>query len=118
MSVVKTWKIRRQCDGLFSSGGAWPRFSNRGKVWKRLAYAQSHLKQLSGGFPKHETRDWEIVEYEQSEPVEVSVSDCQTVLDEIQRKEKEKEEATLKYREERDKRERKGQYEQLKKEFG
>lgn len=40
------YKIRRISDGLFSTGGMQPYFTNKGKVWKKESHLKSHLNQL------------------------------------------------------------------------
>lgn len=43
--MIKTethYKIRRS-DGLFSDGGHYPSFSEKGKTWKKINHLKSHL---------------------------------------------------------------------------
>ena len=37
------YMIRRMSDGLFSTGGASPRFTKTGKIWKNLNNLHNHL---------------------------------------------------------------------------
>jgi hypothetical protein len=39
------YQIQRS-DGLFSTGGYWPRFSKRGKIWRGLGPLKLHLRNL------------------------------------------------------------------------
>jgi hypothetical protein len=40
------FKIRRESDGLFSTGGDSPNFTKRGKEWKQRGHVTSHLNQV------------------------------------------------------------------------
>lgn len=39
--------IRRKRDGLYSTGGAFPRFTKQGKVWERAASLKSHMTMVA-----------------------------------------------------------------------
>lgn len=39
----KLYMIRRRKDGLYSTGGSWPGFSNNGKMWSSMKSLNSHL---------------------------------------------------------------------------
>lgn len=45
--LMVVYKIRRNSDGMFSSGGQNPDWRSEGKVWNRLNHVKSHLKNLS-----------------------------------------------------------------------
>lgn len=57
--ITKTaYMIRRNSDGLFSTGGMDPRFSKNGKAWSNFGHLRNHLHQFHGyrgeflkGFP-------------------------------------------------------------------
>lgn len=40
---VFAYKIRRRSDGLFSSGGMYPRFGPKGKTWSSIGLLNQHL---------------------------------------------------------------------------
>jgi len=51
------YKIRRESDGLFSTGGTCPRFTKKGKVWTSMGALKGHLTLVSDGgryIPKDE----------------------------------------------------------------
>ena len=58
----KLFKIMRVPDGLFSTGGACPRFTKKGKNWRQRGHITSHMNQLSS--PAKIYADCRIVEYE------------------------------------------------------
>ena len=61
---MKVYKIRNQ-DGLFSSGGTWPRFTKKGKIWKARGHLTNHLNQVHQGRVAHYyDQGAHIVEYE------------------------------------------------------
>jgi hypothetical protein len=41
------YQIQRS-DGLFSTGGYWPRFSKRGKIWRTIGHLKIHLRNVTG----------------------------------------------------------------------
>lgn len=66
--MINVYKIRRKIDGLFSTGGTSPDFSDKGKVWKARGHISSHMKQV-GSYYSSKTkndyyRDCEVVTYE------------------------------------------------------
>lgn len=65
MTIV--YKIRRKSDGLFSTGGITPRFTEKGKEWKARNHVSSHMRQV-GFYHSHKTKeeyysDCEVVTY-------------------------------------------------------
>lgn len=44
--MTTIFKIRSRKTGLFSAGGAWPKWNTVGKVWKRKGDLSSHFTQL------------------------------------------------------------------------
>lgn len=44
--MTTMFKIRSRKTGLFSAGGAWPKWNTVGKVWKRKGDLSSHFTQL------------------------------------------------------------------------
>lgn len=62
----KVYKIRRKSDGLFSSGGSAPHFTNKGKTWSQKGHVTSHINML-GKYVSGYYSDCEIVEYELNE---------------------------------------------------
>jgi hypothetical protein len=46
--MKSVYKIRRKTDGLFSTGGAHPRFNAKGKIWTARNHVTSHIGQVGG----------------------------------------------------------------------
>ena len=83
----KMFKIRKKGTNLFSSGGADPRWTPKGKTWGSIAHVKSHLAQVnqprSGGWGSLDIANYteaEIVEYT---AVESSVTDVVVVFQQI-----------------------------------
>jgi len=57
------YKIKRRTDGLYSTGGRWPRFTNRGKIWKK-GPLHSHLSLVERAGHKSAYADCDIIELE------------------------------------------------------
>ena len=47
---IKIYKIRRRSDGLYSTGGAHPSFSKKGKTWDTLGHVSSHVGNNLGNY--------------------------------------------------------------------
>lgn len=104
---MKVFKIRKKGTNLFSSGGADPRWTTKGKTWGSRAHVTCHLGQVhqprSGGWSRRDLADYadaEIVEYN---VVEASVTDVTTAFQQIRDKkatQKAKEEAAARKRQE------------------
>lgn len=47
MKKTVIYKVRRQTDGLYSTGGIAPTFSEKGKVWNTLGALKNHLNLLN-----------------------------------------------------------------------
>ena len=107
------YKIRNKTTGLFSTGGAWPNWSKKGKLWTGLGPLANHL----GLVRDNAYKDAELVTFELIE----QIVDVQTIAEanenRIQRK-KDREDARQARRDalrlERDR----AEYERLKKQFG
>ena len=41
--VAKLYKLRQKSTGLFSSGGSYPQFNQKGKTWTTLSALSGHL---------------------------------------------------------------------------
>lgn len=63
------YKIRRR-DGLFSSGGHYPNFSKKGKIWRTMGHLRNHLNSLA---PGDRYNDCEIIELVSTEHIVCSV---------------------------------------------
>ena len=66
------YKIQDRETGLFSTGGAYPRFNKRGKLWSHKGAISSHLggeraRLPARGIPK----EWDVLVYELLEPLRV-----------------------------------------------
>lgn len=70
--TTEVYKIRRRSDGLFSSGGTYPKFSKKGKVWAARGHVTSHLSQLGDRDRNRYYKDCEVVR------VEVQYTDVDT----------------------------------------
>lgn len=82
MSEEETrFKIRRRTDGLFSTGGSYPRFTSKGKIWSKIGYLRRHLSMFATKLLRQYYNDCEIVEFK----VEVSEVGTQIISDEIRR---------------------------------
>jgi hypothetical protein len=71
------YKIRRP-DGLFSTGGAYPGFNKKGKIWRQKGHITNHLNQVSrsGAYTGAVIVTYEIVETEvDSQPVTDYIDD-------------------------------------------
>lgn len=68
---MTVYRIRHKKTGLWSKGGYWPRWSNKGKVWRSSSSLGGHLAMFyrwdHDGSRTYayepEVKDWEIVEY-------------------------------------------------------
>ena len=118
---VKTvYKIRRTTDGLFSMGGFHPSFNKDGKIWKAKGHLTNHLNQVSKRVDwktkKKVYDDCEIVVYEVIEKYAGHIT-LQRWVDNIEKKQAQREEERKARIEARKKEERKKLYEELKNEF-
>jgi hypothetical protein len=43
------YKIRCKSDGTFSSGGQWPIFTSKGKIWSGIGPLKNHLRLVRKG---------------------------------------------------------------------
>lgn len=58
--TTEIFKIRDKSTGLYSSGGYYPHWSAKGKIWKRKSDLVAHLNRLSGNNTQHYS-DAEVV---------------------------------------------------------
>lgn len=65
--TIEVYKIRRRADGLFSSGGAYPTFSKKGKTWSARGHVTSHLSQFGDRDKNRYYKDCEVVRIEVQE---------------------------------------------------
>lgn len=42
----QVFRIRRKSDGLWSTGGCWPGFNKKGKIWRKIGSIRAHLTQV------------------------------------------------------------------------
>lgn len=80
--LYKIYKIRRKADGLFSTGGSYPRWNVSGKSWLSL-------KALSGHLSLHKKRyghGGNIIPFDQLEIVgfDVAETECIDVVGYVQ----------------------------------
>lgn len=62
------FKIRQKSTGLFSSGGASPKFTKMGKSWQSLGHVKNHLRVPENLYMKAcsqypDIQDLELVQY-------------------------------------------------------
>ena len=86
------WKIRKRGTGLFSTGGASPRFTKAGKIWATRGHIMAHLRTYaeSAAFQQRHPKprddaellrylpdDWEVVAF----PIELAPATALTLSD-------------------------------------
>lgn len=113
---VEVYKIRRMSDGLFSTGGSYPRFTKVGKIWKRPGDVTNHLNVVHSWGNSRVYGDCEIVKYRLENHRIDGVTVERWMRNRIEKREREAQEA-LERREAREQAERKQLYEELKREF-
>lgn len=69
---MKVYRIRDKETGLFSTGGAHPKWSTKGKLWRSAGNLRSHLTTVLEykGYEKKAQivpENWEVIEYELTE---------------------------------------------------
>ncbi len=69
--MTTVYKIRNRANGLYSTGGAHPTWSKKGKTWARMSLIQSHLRQVMA-------RRNNIQLYNEADIVEVEVTEKET----------------------------------------
>jgi len=112
--VIETgFKIRRRSDGLFSTGGMYPKFNTKGKLWRQRNFLTNHLHVVSS-LSVYDDCDVVIVE--------VRVQDTSQTVEEFcasaRQTKKDKELSAKKAMEDKRKEERRVLYKTLQKEFG
>lgn len=93
MTEKLVYMIKRTSDGLFSSGGCSPHFSQKGKCWTHIGHLKNHLNLFIGykGNPEfYPYRDCEVVTYRKVviENVEVSAKVDDLFLEIVERVQK------------------------------
>jgi hypothetical protein len=109
--MTSIYKIKNS-NGLFSGGGMYIRWSKKGKVWNGLGPLKNHLRLVTPS----DYRNAVIVCYELSE-FEVGELSCQTMIEEMEAKDKIKLAEREKRWEELRRQSRLNEYNRLKKEF-
>ena len=99
---------------MFSTGGSWPDFTSRGKVWKRAGDVTNHIHQVDR---RKVYTECDVIKYEVVETVNNAIPVVHWQAEADARK-AEKERLLKEKREHAKKRERKAQYDSLKREFG
>lgn len=111
---MQIFKIRRD-DGLFSSGGRFPKFRKLGKVWSQRNHLTNHLRQVKGIDKVY--GNCTIVIYEVTEIELGAYTSINDYVAEIKERDLKKRELSDRRWEERQKQLRLEQFEKLKKEF-
>jgi hypothetical protein len=72
--MTKLYKVRDINTGLFSTGGYYPGWTNKGKTWSGVGPLKSHLN-----FHKKKGKigNWEVVVYEVFESAKISIADVE-----------------------------------------
>lgn len=99
---LAVFKIRRRSDGLFSTGGGYPRFNKKGKTWNKIGYLRRHLSMFATQTLRRFYSDCEIVEFkvETTEAGTHSIDDSIREIGKKRRKEQEKrQEQSRRYKE-------------------
>lgn len=78
---IKLYKIRHKITGLFSSGGAHPRWTKKGKAWTNIGHIKTHFSMIGDSQLRAAYRDSEIVEYDVTE---AGASSMTEIFDQIQ----------------------------------
>lgn len=67
--ISVSYKIRRKSDGLYSTGGANPNFTKKGKSWAGIGQLKNHLNVIREySYSSKVYTDCEIVAYEETPP--------------------------------------------------
>ncbi len=66
------YKIRNKLTGLYSNGGAYPRWTKRGKTWNALHHVRAHLRSNSA-YKQRFYADAELLKYD------ISIDNVSTV---------------------------------------
>jgi hypothetical protein len=74
---MKIYKLQRISDGLYSTGGYYPRFTEDGKSWNKIGHMKSHMTMLKrsyeynfpGQYPYINTKNFQIIEIEVNQTV-------------------------------------------------
>lgn len=84
------YKIRDR-DGLFSTGGSYPSFNERGKSWVQRGHLSNHLAQMGkSGRSEYINRGCEVVTFEMV-PLETETVGIRDYLDGISARRQERE---------------------------
>lgn len=101
---MSIFKIKNQ-QGLFSTGGIFPEWSKRGKVWKTLGNLKSHLTLIANERNYKIYNGCNIVEFEM---IEKSITPVDKIIEEqisLKRKENEKMQTNILNQKEKEERE-------------
>jgi len=63
---MKFYKLRDMTNGKYSSGGNFPKWSDKGKIWLNLGALKSHLTTLAKS-GVNISPFWEVIEMEVTE---------------------------------------------------
>lgn len=88
--MADAYKIRRRSDGLFSTGGRACYFTPQGKIWKKLGHVKLHLRQVNTQ-RRDPYADCDIVHFSL---VEVATQPVNELRSDVQRRAREKAEAS------------------------
>lgn len=80
------YMIKNKKTGLFSSGGSYPKWGEKGKMWKQRNHATAHISQFVTA--KHRFKEYEnaeLVEFVVN-PVEVSRMSIPDIMEQRQKR--------------------------------
>ena len=110
------YKIRRKSDGLFSTGGAYPRFNERGKAWKQQGHMTNHINMVQKYKHTNHYEGCEVVSFEVAE-TEVGTWSIEVYAHIIEKRKEERRLEAKKRADEFAKKQRYEEYKKLKCEF-
>jgi hypothetical protein len=67
MKEEKLYRIRRRRDGLFSTGGHYPRWTKTGKSWTKIGYLRRHIAEVSATRSQMIYDECDVIEYTMTE---------------------------------------------------
>lgn len=86
--IIRFYKIKDTVTGLYSSGGSYPTWSDKGKQWSKRGFAINHMANAVGYRTAEEVyKNAELVEFEyEYNPVAVSTTKLIDIINEKNKK--------------------------------
>lgn len=79
--TVKIFKIQHRVTKLFSTGTAYPRWSNKGKTWDNRNSLSSHMSLVGSKDIRSKYKDADIIEFELTPKETVSCADYADIME-------------------------------------